>query len=63
MNYQAKRKLAADRISKNGKLLTLRCPGAALEYWVYTYDPILGDTWTLTVPESVIITLSSLKDY
>ena len=63
MNYQAKRKLAADRISKNGKLLTLRYPGAALEYWVYTYDPILGDTWTLTVPESVIITLSSLEDF
>jgi hypothetical protein len=62
MIYQAKRKLAADRISKNGKLLTLRYPGAALEYWVYTYDPILGDTWTLTVPESVIIALLSLED-
>jgi len=63
MNYEEKRKQAASRITTSGKLLTLRYPGLAFEYWVQSYDPVLGDTWTLTVPESVIIELTTLKDY
>ena len=63
MNYIAERAKAAAKIAASGKLLTLRYPGAAFEYWVQSYDPVLGDTWTLTVPESVIITLTTLNDY
>lgn len=63
MGYAQDRREAAKDIRKDGKLLTLRYPGLAFEYWVQSYDPILGDTWTLTVPESVIIPLTTLKDY
>jgi len=62
MNYEEKRKQAASRITTSGKLLTLRYPGLAFEYWVQSYDGVLGDTWTLTVPESVIIELTTLHD-
>ena len=56
MNYQEKRKMADNRISKNGKLLTLRYPGSS-SGWVYAYDPILGDTWTLVAePHTVVYT-------
>jgi len=63
VGYEKDRREAAKDIREDGKLLTLRYPGLAFEYWVQSYDPIFGDTWTLTVPESVIIPLATLKDY
>lgn len=63
MSYTQDRAEATADIAEAGKLLTLRYPGAQFEYWVYSYNGVLGETWTLTVPESVIIPLTTLKDY
>ena len=49
MSYTQDRADAAADIAEAGKLVTIRhCPAVATGY-TYSYDPVLGDTWTLNV--------------
>lgn len=47
MNYIAKRAKAAEMIAANGKVVTIRHYPAVAAGYTYSYDPVLGDTWTL----------------
>lgn len=47
MNYSAKRTRAAEMIQANGKVVTIRHYPAVASGYTYSYDPVLGDTWTL----------------
>ncbi len=46
MNYTGLAAMASRLIRRSGKSVKLRRKGTA-DGWTYSYDPVLGDTWTL----------------
>ena len=49
VGYEQDRREAAKDIKESGKLVTIRHIPAVASGWTYSYDPVLGDTWTLNV--------------
>lgn len=55
MNYIDQRRRAADKIRKSGKVVTVRHLPATATGYTYSYDPVLGDTWTLDVAPFTVV--------